>query len=236
MIDIKRFIKERDLSALTEKEILEISKQFKNKGHHLKRVNAAIVKFGIDSKRVIDVGSGFGHCLMNFGKCSFGIEVAAYRVEFSKAIGLNVIEWDLNNETELPLEDEAYDVIWASDILEHLHSPHRILKNLRKKLKPDGLLIAYVTTLPGGFLWKALWRKLFHLEGYKADAHLYQWTWETASFLIEKTGFRVVDRYITPTGIIPLNWFLSKLFLKYFPSCTIAAVNNNQSEKAKIEI
>jgi SAM-dependent methyltransferase len=41
----------------------------------------------------------------------------------------------------LPYEDEWFDVVFADNVLEHLPDPLRVLKEIRRVLKPDGILL-----------------------------------------------------------------------------------------------
>lgn len=52
------------------------------------------------------------------------------------------IQWNLNDG--LPFPDDSIDHIVACEIIEHMRSPHSFLREIRRVLKPGGILI--VTT------------------------------------------------------------------------------------------
>lgn len=52
---------------------------------------------------------------------------------------------------DLPVPDEAYDLIVLLDVLEHIEEDRSVLAVLRNKLKPDGRLLVTVPALP--WLW-----------------------------------------------------------------------------------
>jgi SAM-dependent methyltransferase len=43
--------------------------------------------------------------------------------------------------TELPFEDNSFDAIWSYAVLEHVPDPERSLREMRRVLKQDGLLL-----------------------------------------------------------------------------------------------
>jgi SAM-dependent methyltransferase len=93
----------------------------------------------------------------------------------------------------------------VSDIIEHLDAPRLLLRNLRRKLKPDGHLILVTTVLPSSRLVAALMRRTVY-RGFDAEAHHYQLTRTTVRFLVERAGYRVVSAsspYPLPTGFAP---------------------------------
>lgn len=59
----------------------------------------------------------------------------------------------------LPWEDRSFDLIWCSEVLEHLNDPAATLAEFRRVLKPGGMLII---TTPNSGCW--IYR-LFRLAG-----------------------------------------------------------------------
>lgn len=92
------------------------------------------------AKRVLEVGAGQGLLLREFAQrypnTSFeGLELNAGAAEIAQGNGLNVRqgalpEWD----------SDGYDIIYAIAVIEHVPSPTDFLTEIRKRLRPGGLL------------------------------------------------------------------------------------------------
>jgi len=154
------------------------------------RLAYGLDRWGLAGRAVLDVGCSYGYCLAHFGPGSVGIENHAEPVEFCRALGLDARLLDVDAGVAGVVPDEAFEVVWISDLLEHLDAPRLLLRDLAAKLKPDGRLIVYVTTLPRSRVARSLLRRR-HLEPYAAEAHHYQFTEETIRYLVERSGYRV---------------------------------------------
>ncbi|MCX6813454.1 MAG: methyltransferase domain-containing protein [Candidatus Azambacteria bacterium] len=82
------------------------------------------------------MGSAWGEFLIHFGPDSKGIEVLLESVKFSKSLGLNVSEY--NFEDEWQEEPGSFDAIWCSNVLEHIVAPHILLRRFHDTSQPDG--------------------------------------------------------------------------------------------------
>ncbi|PLW93286.1 MAG: hypothetical protein C0592_06605 [Marinilabiliales bacterium] len=104
---------------------------------------------------VLDVGCGEGFFKIFFdalydGELKWnGVEVWKSRAAFCRHIGYtNVDEVDLE-KGKLPYEDETFDVLIASHVIEHLPNPDEILREFARVLKKGGvMLVATPTKLP----------------------------------------------------------------------------------------
>ena len=47
-------------------------------------------------------------------------------------------------QENLPFDNNSFDVVWCSEVLEHLYFPHIALKEFRRVLRPGGRLLATV--------------------------------------------------------------------------------------------
>ena len=107
---------------------------------------AVASKYGLRDKVVCDVGCYYGVNLFYCAPGSYGLEGDPDDVGFAKSLGLRVYQQELNHDdlTDLP----KVDVVYASAIIEHVDSPHILLRKLHGVLKPDGLVIVYAPTVP----------------------------------------------------------------------------------------
>jgi len=83
-----------------------------------------------------------------------GVEIDEEAVARAQVAGLVVTRADLN--LSLPLPDEAFDVVTALEVIEHLHRPDCFLKELRRLLRPGGYAVLATENL-------ASWHNVFAL-------------------------------------------------------------------------
>ena len=168
-------------------------------------------KYNLNNKKVLDIGSAWGEFLIHFGPDSKGIEVMPESVKFSRAIGFNVDEY--NFEDEWREENESFDAIWCSNVLEHVVAPHLLLRRFHEALKSNGLIFIRVPTIPSNWLYLKLNRLLLGFLGYEAVQHINAFTRRTIEFTIERAGFKIIESNI----FFPQNQILNKIlnpFLK----------------------
>src|SRR3954469_5033062 len=91
---------------------------------------------------------------------------AGVQTEWLRARGYTVTPIDADPVTpdclkvdanqRLPFDDAAFDLVWCSEVIEHLEDPAFALNELRRVTKPGGLLLL---TTPNSYAW------LFRLIG-----------------------------------------------------------------------
>ena len=99
--------------------------------------------------RVLDLGSGYGGPAVflaeTYGCQVIGINLSAVEIEAARthveARGLSgLVTFDCGDFHDLPYEDESFDVVWSQDSLMYGADKRRILDEVRRVLKPDGIL------------------------------------------------------------------------------------------------
>lgn len=148
-------------------------------------------KYNLDKKRVLDIGSAWGEFLIHFGPGSKGIEILPESVKFSRSLGLNVDEY--NFEDEWREDNESFDAIWCSNVLEHVVSPHQLLRRFHSALKDDGLIFVRIPTIPSNWLYLKINKLLLGFLGHEALQHINAFTRKTAEFTIERAGFKIIE-------------------------------------------
>jgi SAM-dependent methyltransferase len=149
--------------------------------------------------RVLDVGCGYGKYLLPLKKkgCEvYGVEVNPKCVDFCRKAGLTVFRGTLE-EANFP--DAFVDFVILSQVLEHVPSPKRTLKEIHRVLKPSGRVLIYC---PNG---KGYLRDLFGMywHGWHIPFHLYVFTAPTLTQLANEAGFAVARiRTVTPVDFL----------------------------------
>lgn len=169
-----------------------------------------LVKYHLDSKKVLDIGSAWGEFLIHFGPGSKGVEVLPESINFSRAIGLDVS--DYNFEDEWRENSESFDIVWCSNVLEHVVAPHLLLKRFHDALKPDGLIFIRVPIIPSNWLYLKLNKILLGFLGYEAAQHINAFTRKTAEFTVNRAGFKIIES----NSFLPRNKVLNKILNPLF--------------------
>lgn len=106
-------------------------------------------KIGLNNKEVLDVGCGTGHLLMHL-KEHFQMK-KIYGMDFSDAAiaiaSQNIPEGEFNVHDIYKNHDKKYDVIFCTEVLEHLVNPEDALARLIEMMKENSVL--YIT-VPNG--------------------------------------------------------------------------------------
>jgi SAM-dependent methyltransferase len=93
--------------------------------------------------RVLDLGCGAGRFLATLPD-AVGVEIAQQAVDRAKA---NVPEADirlLEPDGSLPLGHGEIDLVWCSEVLEHIPDVAHVLLEVRRVLKPQGRVLITV--------------------------------------------------------------------------------------------
>jgi SAM-dependent methyltransferase len=139
--------------------------------------------------RVLDLGSGegaFTAALAEAGARPVGVEVAARAVERARAAHPGLEFRHVPIAEPLPFEDASFDVVWVSEVLEHVADTARFLSEVRRVLAPGGLLL--VTTPAVGRL-----RALLTWPPDPRSDHLRFYTARSLRELLGEFGFEVVE-------------------------------------------
>jgi 2-polyprenyl-3-methyl-5-hydroxy-6-metoxy-1,4-benzoquinol methylase len=137
-----------------------------------------------------------------------GTDIDPEGVKILAAQGFNVIYADA---ITMDL-GKRFDTIVAGEIIEHLENPGQFLRNMRKHLKDDGvIIISTPNPFYSGSSWK-IWRY------GKPSVHEDHMGWQdptTLGQLLRRTGFEPFDGYwIQPTPSIFKTW--KRLLRPYF--------------------
>jgi 2-polyprenyl-3-methyl-5-hydroxy-6-metoxy-1,4-benzoquinol methylase len=121
----KDYLEAKDLKLLTANERLD----------RITRYNPG--------KKLLDVGSAAGFFLEAANARGFevqGIEFAAAAIAAaSPTVRGNILHGDIHEILERWANE--FDVVTAFDIIEHMHDPAKFVRDIKKALKPGGLLV-----------------------------------------------------------------------------------------------
>jgi SAM-dependent methyltransferase len=144
----------------------------------------------MQGKNTLDVGCGYGpgaFCLSKKGNHVVAVDIDLDSIKEARTYVIKEIEridFVQNVAENLALKDEMFDIVMMFDVLEHVKSPEKTLKESVRVLKRNGLL--YVEYNP-----------YYSLAG----SHLYDYTLLPVQFLPEK----LVRSYVTAKTWNPFN-------------------------------
>jgi SAM-dependent methyltransferase len=116
------------------------------------------------SPRILDAGCGTGRNLAEFGRLgpAEGVDISPQVVEFCRQRGLQGVREAVVED--LPFEDARFDLIFATDVIEHLPDDLPALGELRRVAASDARLV--VTVPAYNWLWSDHDRAYHHYRRY----------------------------------------------------------------------
>lgn len=143
----KEYLRKYGQYSPTESWIEWYSKVIQLKG---KRVAKTLLSYKSKSAKLLDLGCSIGFSLSIVGQYfpdSTGCDVEASIVIVAKKFMKNQnlkIPVILFDGKRLPFPDNSFDIVTNIEVIEHVEKPKLMLKEIRRVLKPDGIL--HITT------------------------------------------------------------------------------------------
>ena len=162
---------------------------------------AFLMRYANTGERALDLGCGGGEftaALAGAGVDPVGIEVAEAAVARARA---QYPELDFRLapiDGPLPLDDNSFALVWASEVIEHVADTARWLSEVRRVLTPRGRLV--LTTPSHGRLPMAI-HGVERFSDPLGD-HLHLYTRRSLSELLVEFGFAPVE--VRAAGGLPL--------------------------------
>lgn len=117
---------------------------------HLHRY--AVAQKIVSGKVVLDVACGEGYgakLLADIAEVVFGVDVAEEVIEHASATYVRPnLQFRCGNAIDLEFPDSTFDVVVSFETLEHLAEQEQLLAEIRRVLKPDGILMISTPNRP----------------------------------------------------------------------------------------
>jgi SAM-dependent methyltransferase len=168
------------------------------------RRRALLLAAARPGERVLDLGCGAGRfvaALREAGADPVGVEIAEGALERARrnvpGADLRLVEPD----GSLPLEHASVDLVWCSEVLEHVADTEHILLETRRVLRPGGRLLV---TVPFHGRVQAALIGLLRFEAHfdPLGQHLRFYTRRSLATTLDRAGFEAVR--VRPWGGPPL--------------------------------
>src|SRR5262245_36577260 len=155
-------------------------------------------------RRLLDVGSADGVLARRFAEQGFDVTcVERDPVLAARATGrgCRVVEADLDRG--VPTFRETYDVLVFADVIEHLHRPETVMRDLLPALAPGGMVIVSVPNV--AHLWiraSLLFGRFAYADrGILDRTHLRFFTLRSFRAFLRETGLRPERVLVTPAPL-----------------------------------
>jgi SAM-dependent methyltransferase len=95
--------------------------------------------------KVLDIGCGIGD-MLSFRPNTIGLDINPLNVNYCKK---KKLEAYLMKNGCIPFEDQSFDSLLLDNVLEHIDTPTLLFKEIKRVLKPDGILLIGVPGISG---------------------------------------------------------------------------------------
>ncbi|MBI2587245.1 class I SAM-dependent methyltransferase [Candidatus Amesbacteria bacterium] len=156
------------------------------------RANWFLERYGAGGK-ILDVGCGGGYFLAKLPNSwqKWGIDISPVMVEKARERDLKKIR--LGKMENLPYADNFFDTVTALDVLEHVRREDVGLREMRRVLKPRGVLILNVPA----YQW------LWSYHDVTQD-HVRRYTREQLAEKLRREGFEMIRATYSFMWLVPL--------------------------------
>lgn len=147
-------------------------------------------KYVNNNYKVLDFGAGIG-TLIELFKSTYNIIPTSLEIDPTQAKIIRSKNFECHENID-QLNDNYFDLIYSSNVFEHIENDNLELIKLIDKLKINGYVCLY---LPANeYLWSELDNKVLHFRRYDK---------EKINYLIKNTTLKVVEfKYCDPIGAI----------------------------------
>lgn len=199
----------------------------------LKRRARKIIE-GLDLRkgdRIIDVGCGDGFYLHILTKLPIKTNLLGF--DFDKIVLANAgknlrpekIKLVNGSATKIPFKDKSFDKVIMTEVLEHIEDDKKALAEVKRILKPGGILLITVPNFHFPFLWDPInWvlQNIFgtHISGTGFFAgiwarHLRLYKKDDIVKIIKASGLKIVEIDELTTRCLPFNHHLVNLVARF---------------------
>ncbi|MEU4289144.1 class I SAM-dependent methyltransferase [Kribbella sp. NPDC026596] len=143
----------------------------------------------VPSGRILEVGCGYGYflqCALDAGYDAYGIDLSPAAVKWASTRHPGRVFCGLLQEVP-EIQDQKYDVIFGSHLIEHLTEPSEFLRQASRLLRPGGLVVMVTPNIRSllsrvsGSRWVS----------FKIPEHVSYYDPATITKLLNRTGYTV---------------------------------------------
>ncbi len=149
---------------------------------------------------------------------TIGLNLSKKNLQMQGIEEFTLIKGDVNH---LPMQDATFDVVFSTGLLEHFSEPKKIVKEMTRVLKPDGLLIIKIPNFhTGSLIW--LIEDILFRRGM-SETHFKLNLTDVNSWLLEQ-NLRIISSEYVGLYIRHGRISKSKWALKFVNRCTAHSI------------
>lgn len=153
-------------------------------------------KYLLEDKKVLEIGCAAGYFLEAIKKEGnnnvHGLEISHEAAEFAKnKFNINIIGDNIDSVDEK--YNNFFDSIVMFHVLEHLKNPSESLGEIKRFLKPGGILIIEIPNVKS---FDIIASKRIKKEVFHAPYHLFAFNMKSLKDIVENQGFKVLEQDI----------------------------------------
>jgi ubiquinone/menaquinone biosynthesis C-methylase UbiE len=210
-----------------------------------------------DKIRVLDVGCGEGFYVVSLNTLTdfeiVGVEYDLNLVESTQNWVTSIAQKKDNvplilngDATKLKFEDNFFDFVLCSEVLEHINDDVQAVNEIYRVLKPGGKVFVTVPNINYPFLWDPLnWVRKFLRLGHFSPMNTWLggvWSYDHKRLyscseikkLMIDSGFRVEDVSVLTHYGLPFNILMLQVFKKFFTSNFVPRSVKDSAEKFSV--
>lgn len=150
----------------------------------------------VKNKNILDIGCAdgtFGDKLTKQGATVYGVDVSPLAVSAARKKIQNAFVVDINSQ-KLPFRSKNFDLVIASEVVEHLFNPKKLLSEAKRTLKDNGALLL---TTPNFLYWGNRIAFLFGSFKYEKsgmfdESHVHFYTYKSLKAELDEAGLEIL--------------------------------------------
>jgi SAM-dependent methyltransferase len=153
--------------------------------------------------KTLEVGCGsakLSALLAHHGMSTFGLDYSRHGIEAARANYAYIDKhgtFVCGNAFGLPIADEQFDAVLSTGLLEHFTDPTPVLAEMKRVLRPGGILFSDVAPLKFSTLRLGFYLRRQH----RTVDDEYAFSQKDIEGWLDALDFK--NRYVTPSGIVP---------------------------------
>lgn len=176
-----------------------------------------------EPQKVLDVGGGQLALLANklWGDEASAVDIGGEHLDYLASQGLHTITHNLCSADEF--EQQCFDYIFFSEVIEHLPIPgHIALEKLKRALKPGGTIICSTPNLyrPRNIVFLILGRRIFDYFRYSENeglGHVLEYSYDHLLWQFQRAGFEQCQIHYEQMHHFPNNLIMRALYILGMP-------------------
>lgn len=132
-----------DIISLLKKLPIDVGQAERKHDSAGKVIAFSHVPNGAGNKKALDIGCRDGYWSERLKDRGYLVTSLDIEPHYPGSIQHDV-------EKGLPFPNEAFDIVWCTEVIEHLHKPELFIREVDRIVKPGGLI---VLTTPNSYWW-----------------------------------------------------------------------------------